>query len=415
MNRKFIYPMAVIGIMFFVIGFGVGISGFLTPALKSGFSLTSAESYLITAAIFSAFVIFGAPSGWLIKKIGYRRSMMIAFLIMAAGMFLFIPAARSLKFPLFIAALFVGGIGNTLLQASVNPYVTIFGPVESAAKRMSFMGIMNKTAWWFAPVFLGIFIDLRDVQVNDVILPFTIAGSILLVLAVFTFFSSLPEIDLEKNNEPEVPDEGEVRTSKTSILQFPHLLLGALALFIYVGLETLPMASAIDFARFAFPEHPSPEGFAKFVTIGMIIGYLFGVTAIPRLISQKNALILFTVIALFSSSILIAAPVKYSFFAITGITFANSIMWPAIWPLAISGLGKFSQQGASILVMAISGGAVIPILYGIIVDSLEKTSTLPQVLNYQKAYLILLPGYLYIMYYALKGHMAGRKKTIKTN
>src|SRR3989339_920078 len=122
-QKNYLVPLVIVGIMFFVIGFGVGISGFLTPALKSAFTLTTSQSYLVTAAIFSAFVVFGAPAGWIIKKIGYRKAMMIAFFIMALGMVLFVPSAKSVSFPLFLVALFVGGIGNTLLQASVNPYV----------------------------------------------------------------------------------------------------------------------------------------------------------------------------------------------------------------------------------------------------------------------------------------------------
>ena len=165
-NKKTaIVPLILVGVMFFVIGFGVGISGFLIPALKSAFNLTTGQSYLVTAAIFSAFVIFGRPTGWIIQKVGYRSAMVLAFVVMAAGMILFVPSARAASFPLFLLALFVGGIGNTLLQGAVNPYVTIVGPLETAAVRMSAMGILNKMAWWLAPVFLGVFIDLKDVKV----------------------------------------------------------------------------------------------------------------------------------------------------------------------------------------------------------------------------------------------------------
>jgi len=247
-----VIPIMIIGIVFFMIGFGVGISGFLTPALRSAFNLTTVQSYLVTAAIFSAFVIFGRPTGWVIKKIGYRRAMMIAFFIMAFGMFLFVPSSNAVSFPLFLVALFVGGIGNTLLQGSVNPYITIIGPVDTAAVRMSLMGIMNKLAWWIAPVFLGIFIDLKDVQVNDIILPFYIVTGILVVLGIFVYFAPLPEVKAEGEDESSGVDESSYAAGKTSILQFPHLVLGVVALFLYVGIETLPMASIIDFARTTF-------------------------------------------------------------------------------------------------------------------------------------------------------------------
>ena len=154
---SYLLPLAIVSVLFFVIGFGIGISGFLTPFLQDAFQLSTSQSYLVTAAIFSAFVIFGAPAGSIIKKVGYKKGMVIAFFVMAVGMALFIPSSKMLSFPLFLLALFIGGIGNTILQASVNPYVTIIGPKESAAMRMSLMGIMNKSAWWLSSIFLGPF------------------------------------------------------------------------------------------------------------------------------------------------------------------------------------------------------------------------------------------------------------------
>lgn len=405
-KKNYLVPLLIIGIMFFVIGFGIGISGFLTPALKSAFNLTTSQSYLVTAAIFSAFVVFGGPAGWVIKKIGYRKSMMVAFIIMALGMLLFVPSAKSVSFPLFLVALFVGGIGNTLLQAAVNPYVTIIGPVDSAAMRMSLMGIMNKSAWWIAPLFLGLFIDLQNVQLNDIIFPFYIVTGILLVLGVFTYFAPLPEVKAEgeDDEEIEVASAKEGKIEKTSILQFPHLLLGVLALFLYVGIETLPMASIIDFAKATFGDVPNLEGYSKYVTIGLVLGYVFGVITIPRFISQTQALIAFSIIGIVSSFILVLSPAQYAFYALLFVSFANSLMWPAIWPLAISGLGKFTKTGSSLLVMGIVGGAVIPLLFGFLVDLNKGVAEIATVGHYQSAYMVLIPCYLFIMYYALHGH-----------
>lgn len=174
-NKKentLVIPLLIVGVLFFVIGFGVGISGFLTPFLKDALHLTVTQSYLVTAAIFSAFVVFGSPAGWLIKKAGYKKSIVYSLLIMALGMVLFVPSANMASFPIFLLALFIGGIGNTLLQAAVNPYVTIIGPMDSAAMRMSLMGIMNKLAWWLGPVFLGLFLDLKNVKLDQVSFPF---------------------------------------------------------------------------------------------------------------------------------------------------------------------------------------------------------------------------------------------------
>jgi FHS family L-fucose permease-like MFS transporter len=397
-----VIPLMLVGVMFFVIGFGVGISGFLIPALKSAFSLTTGQSYLVTAAIFSAFVIFGRPTGWVIKKIGYRRSMVLAFLIMALGMWMFVPSSKAVSFPLFLLALFVGGIGNTLLQGSVNPYVTILGPLETAAVRMSLMGIMNKMAWWLAPVFLGIFIDLKDVKVDDIILPFYIVTAILVALAIFVNFAPLPEVKAEGEDE-EAADESSYASGKTSVLQFPHLMLGVLALFLYVGIETLPMASIIDFARATFGEVDNLQSYAKFVTMGLVAGYLFGVIAIPRFVSQTKALISFAALGVISTLLLIYLPADYAFYALLLASFSNSLMWPAIWPLAMKDLGKFTKAGASMLVMAIVGGAVIPLIFGVIVDAVKATEV-AVVTDYQAGYWVMVPCYLFIMYFAIAGH-----------
>ncbi len=405
-SQKYIVPLILVGVMFFVMGFGVGISGFLTPALRSAFDLTTGQSYLVTAAIFSAFVVFGRPSAWVITKIGYRKAMVIAFVIMAIGMLLFVPSANSISFPLFLVALFVGGIGNTLLQASVNPYVTIIGPMESAAMRMSLMGIMNKMAWWMAPVFLGAFIDLQNVRLDDVVFPFYLVTGILLLLGIGVYFSPLPEVKAlgeDEELESELSSSSYAR-NKTSIMQFPHLLLGVVALFLYVGVETLPMASIIDFARITFGDAPNLEGYAKYVTIGLVAGYLFGVFTIPKILSQTRALIIFSLIGIFSTLLLVLVPAQYAFYCLLLVSFANSLMWPAIWPLAIADLGRFTKIGSSLLVMGIVGGAIIPLIFGFLVDLSKGAAEVATVANYQSAYWVMLPGYLFILYFALHGH-----------
>jgi len=404
-TKNYLVPLAIIGLMFFVIGFGIGISGFLTPALRSAFNLSTSQSYLVTAAIFAAFVVFGGPAGWVIKKLGYRKSMMIAFVIMALGMLLFVPSAKSMSFPLFLVALFVGGIGNTMLQASVNPYVTIIGPTESAAMRMSLMGILNKSAWWIAPLFLGLFIDLQNVQLADIIFPFYIVTGILMSLGLFTYFAPLPEVKaIGEDDDLTIEINSNDESVKTSIVQFPHLLLGVLALFLYVGIETLPMASIIDFAKASFGDVPNLENYSKYVTIGLVLGYMFGVITIPRFISQTQALISFSIIGILASLILVVSPSQYAFYALLLVSFANSLMWPAIWPLAIADLGKFTKTGSSLLVMGIVGGAIIPLIFGCLVDLQKDISEITSVSNYQMAYLILLPCYIFILYYALHGH-----------
>ena len=399
-----VIPLMIIGAIFFVIGFGIGISGFLVPALRSVFNLTTGQSYLVTTAIFSAFVIFGRPSGWVIKKIGYRRSMVLSFLTMALGMWMFVPSSNWVSFPLFLIALFVGGIGNTLLQASVNPYITILGPEDTAAVRISLMGILNKLAWWVAPVFLGLFIDLTNVQVNDIVLPFYIVTGIMILLGIFIYYAPLPEVKAPGEDEEDGDaEESNYAKGKTSILQFPHLLLGVVALFACGGNEIIPLVSVIDFARTTFGEVDNLESYAKFVSIGMVAGYLFGVITIPRYLSMARALSMFVILGAISSLLVIYLPSQYAFYALVLVSFSNALMWPAIWPMAMKDLGKFTKVGASLMVMAIVSGAILPLIFGSIVDAV-KTTEQAMVEDFQAAFWVVVPSYLFILYYVLSGH-----------
>jgi fucose permease len=400
-NKKHLLPLMIIGVMFFIMGFGVGISGFLIPALKDALDLTTMQSYLVIAGIYSAFVMFGVPSGILVNKIGYKKSMTIAFIIMAFGMYLVVPASKISSFPLFLVALFIGGVGNTVLQASVNPYVTILGSKDSAVVRISMMGIMNKIAWWLGPLFLSLFINLNSVDINDIILPFYIVTSVLILLSVFIYFAPLPEVKAE--GEDEFADT-KLSIKKTSIFQFPHLIMGAIAIFFYVGVEALPMVSIIDFAKIKFGEVANPVEYSKYVTIGLVLGYIFGVIVVPKYISQTKILILFTLLGIVSTILLIYLPSNWVFYTLILVSFANSLMWPAIWPLAIADLGKFTKIGSSILVMGIVGGAVIPLIFGYLVDviSLSEGGSIAD--SYQLSYFIMIPSYLYILFFAVKGH-----------
>ena len=408
-ENTLVIPLLIVGVLFFVIGFGVGISGFLTPFLKDALHLTVTQSYLVTAAIFSAFVVFGTPAGWVIKKVGYKRSIIFSLLIMALGMVLFVPSANMASFPIFLLALFIGGIGNTLLQAAVNPYVTIIGPQESAAMRMCLMGIMNKLAWWMGPVFLGLFLDLKNVHLNQVSFPFYIVTVILVALSIFIYFAPLPEVKAAGEDETDQSAASTYATGKTSVFQMPHLLLGVLALFFYVGVETLPMASIIGFAKAVFGESvANPEGYAKYVPIGMFVGYVFGVLMIPKIISQTSALRLFTIIGLAASLCVIFLPGEMGIYGLVAIGFANSIMWGAIWPLAIADLGRFTKTGASFLVMGIVGGAVLPLIFGFLID-LFKTGDVSTISDYQHAYWIFIPAYLFILYFGTYGYKIRKK------
>lgn len=339
--------------------------------------------------------------------------MSVGLLVMAAGAVIFIPAALSRNYALFLTGLFVQGTGLAVLQTASNPYITILGPIESAAKRISIMGICNKIAGAIAPIILGA-VTLKDADAlkdklltmnltekqaelnalaHRVILPYVCILVVLLLLALLIYYSTLPEIETSSNTA----EEGGSVT--TSVFQHRNLTLGVVALFLYIGAEVLAGDSVISYGY----SLGIPLATAKFFTTctlsGMIAGYIVGIVCIPKYFSQASALTVSAVIGVIFSLLAIVTHGYVSVLCISLLGIANSLMWPAIWPLAINGLGRFTRIGASMLIMSISGGALIPLLYGRLSD----------VFSPQHAYLILVPCYLFIGYYAAWGHRVKAK------
>ncbi|RIH67294.1 MFS transporter [Mariniphaga sediminis] len=379
--------------MYAVLGFALGINAFFIPFVKEAFNISTAESYLIMTATFSAFVVFGAFSGGILKKAGYKGGMVIAFVLMAIGFFLITPAARSISFPMLLLALFISGLGQALLTGAVNTYVSIIGPEESAAKRIALMGICNKTFYAVASLMLAVFMDLANVRIEDTILPFYIITGVLLVMGLFYYFSPLPEIKAvgEDDDGEDIPENSTYSRSKTSIFQFPHLLLGVVAIFFVIGLETVALGTINDYATIL--HLASPENYIWLVSAGMVIGYSLGVLLIPKYVSQGQALLFSTVSGILVTLAIIMVPESVSIYLVAFLGLANAMMWPAVWPLAIADLGKFTKMGSSLLVTGIIGGAFLPLLFGYVAEQA----------SYQNAYLVCLPAYLYIIYYALSG------------
>ena len=392
-GKSYLVPIMIIGLMFFAIGFALGINSYLIPLLNSALEISSTESYLVLAATFSAFLLFGYPASLVIGKIGYKNTMALSFLMFAIGFYLFIPSAKNESLPLFLVASFISGMGNTFLQASVNPYITILGPIESAAKRMSIMGIANKLAWPIAPLFLALVIgkEVEHVQLVDINLPFMIIIGVFLLLGVIALLAPLPEVKAAGEDEDNA-DDCPYAANKTSIWQFPHLLLGVLALFLYVGVETISLGTLVDYATSL--GLANAEYYAWIAPIGMVIGYICGAALIPKFISQDKALRICAYLALFGSVMTVVVPEAYSIYFIAFMALGCSLMWPALWPLAMTDLGKFTKAGSSLMVIAIVGGALIPTAF----------ASLKDVFSAQYAYAICIPCFLYILYYGLKGH-----------
>jgi len=392
-NKKtLVVPMILIGSMFAVLGFALGINAFFVPFVKEAFNISITMSYLVMTATFLSFVVFGIPSGAIIKQFGYKGAMILAFVIMAAGFYLIAPAAKIVSFPLLLLALFISGIGQTLLTGAVNTYVAILGPSESAASRIALMGICSKTFYAVASLMLAVFMDLANVHIEDTIIPFYIISGVLVVMGVLYYFAPLPEVKAtgeEDNND--VSSASSYSSSKTSIFQFPHLLLGVAAIFFDVGVEYIALGSINDYAKIL--NLASPENYIWLVSAGMVIGYISGVLFIPKYLSQGMALLISTISGIIVTIMIVMLPPAVSIYFVALLGLSNALMWPAIWPLAIADLGKFTKMGSSLLVTGIIGGAILPLLFGYIAD----------VASHQVAYLVCLPAYVYIMYFALTG------------
>ncbi|MCB2222270.1 MAG: sugar MFS transporter [Bacteroidetes bacterium] len=416
-NRRhdYLIPITIIGALFFIFGFVTWLNATLIPYLRIACELTSFESYLVAFAFYISYFVMALPSSAVLKKTGFKNGMSVGLITMAMGALIFIPAALTRTYGLFLTGLFIQGTGLTILQTASNPYVTILGPIESAAKRISIMGVANKFAGILSPIILGtvvltgiddLVVELEqmepiakaaelDLLAQKVIMPYLIMAGVLFLLAALVRFSSLPDIEQEE-------DESDSKTParRNSIWQFPYLLLGVITIFVYVGVEVIAVDTLISYGNFLGFEFSEAKFFASFTLGAMIVGYFFGIIAIPKFITQAKALayfailgVIFTVVAIFSSG-------YTSILMIAALGFANSIMWPAIWPLAIDGLGKFIKLGSAMLIMGIAGGALLPLAYGALADIASVGA--------RQAYWIMVPCYLFILFFATRGHKMGK-------
>ena len=410
----------LIGMMFFIFGFVSWANSILIPYFKIACELNNFKAYLVTFAFYISYFIMSVPASYVLKSIGFKKGMMLGFWIMSIGAFIFIPAAMSRAYPIFLLGLFTLGTGLAILQTAANPYITLLGPKESAAQRISIMGICNKGAGILAPLAFAAVIlkatdsDLfkslehmsganRNLALNEliqrVIVPYFCVGILLFLLGLAVRFSPLPEIETDEENE----ETTQANSNKTSILQFPHLILGAVAIFLHVGTQVIAIDTVIGYAGSMNIQLMEAKIFPSFTLAATICGYIIGIICIPKYISQVNALRTCTILGLlFSFGILMTSgnvelvglnvDISICFVVLLGL--ANSLIWAGIWPLALDGLGKFTKIGASILIMGLCGNAILPLFYGYFADLYDL----------RLAYAVLIPCYLYLIFYAIRGH-----------
>ncbi|WP_117883624.1 sugar MFS transporter [Aureibaculum luteum] len=425
-------PMLIIGAMFFIFGFVTWINGVLIPFMKTINELTDTQSYLVASASYIAFVVMALPSSYLLKKVGYKKGMSIGLILMAVGALVFIPAAEARTYWMFLAGIFIQGTGMTLLQTAANPYITILGPIESGAKRIAMMGIANKVAGSLGSIVFGALLlsgiddikdkvstvssdekmQLLDTMANSVVVPYIIMAVVLFLFGLLVLRAPLPELE---GDEDEEVAEGE--TAKTSIFQFPHLWLGVLTLFVYVGAEVIAGDSIIAYGLSIGIPAAEASKFTSFTLGAMVFMYALGVFLIPKYLSQGLALRISAVLGVIFSVCILLTTGFTSVLFVASLGIANALVWPAVWPLTLHGLGKFTKTASALLVMAISGGAIIPPLYGRLVDSgkheliasgISEAEAMASSAN--SSYWILLPCYIIILYYAVWGHKLGFKK-----
>ena len=408
--------MVIIGILFFIFGFVTWLNGSLIPFLKIICDLSDFQALFVTFAFYIAYTTMAYPMSFILTKTGYKKGMAIGLGIMVVGALLFIPAAYSANYIVSLIALFTLGSGLTILQTASNPYIVLIGPTESAAMRISIMGLINKSAGILAPLVFTALIfndlssfnnvtlssDTLETLATKLVMPYLIMAVILSGLIFLVLFSSLPEIEF---------DASENETEKTNIFHYPQLILGAIALFFYVGVEVVAgdtiglFGQSLGVANYT--------ALTSYTMVFMVLGYIIGVVAIPKYLSQEKALMFSAIGGFLSVSLLLISspeshaissllwgwtslstiPDPVALVALLGLS--HALVWPSIWPLALEGLGKFTAQGSALLIMAIAGGALLPLIFG-------QVSTLTN--NMQFAYIITLPAYLFILYYAVKGH-----------
>jgi len=410
----------IIGVLFFIFGFVSWINAILIPYFKIACELTHLKAYLVTFAFYISYFIMSVPSSFLLKKTGFKKGMMIGFWAMSLGAFIFVPAALTRTYEIFLVGLFTIGTGLAILQTAANPYITVLGPKESAAQRISIMGIFNKGAGIIAPLlFAAVVLKATDTDlfrqlgtmnaveksraldelIQRVIIPYVCVGTVLFGLGLMIRYSPLPEI----NTDLESDEMAGKNTSKKTIFQFPHLILGAVAIFLHVGTQVIAIDTIIGYANSMNVSLMEAKSFPSYTLFATICGYTLGIIAIPKYISQVNALrvctvlgMMFTLFIVYShgSVVFLGHVTDLSIWFVVLLGFANSLVWAGIWPLALDGLGRFTKLGASIMIMGLFGNAIVPLFYGWLADKFDT----------RHAYWVLFPCYLYLIFYAVYGH-----------
>ncbi|MFT3897690.1 MAG: sugar MFS transporter [Thermomonas sp.] len=407
--------IAIVGLLFFIFGFVTWLNGPLISFARLAFDVSESLAFLIPSAFYISYFCLALPSSLILKATGMKKGMALGLFVMAIGAAVFGQYTTMRAYPGAVTGIFVIGAGLAILQTASNPYISILGPIESAAQRIAVMGICNKVAGILAPILIGAFVlhgmgDLAaqvaatDAAGKDALLsefaarvhgPYMLMAGLLALLGVGILFSPLPEIRAEDANAAPAGD-----APRSGLFAYPHVWLGALCIFVYVGVEVMAGdAIGIYGQGFGLPLDQT-KFFTSFTLFGMLLGYVAGLIVIPRFVSQERYLAFSAVLGVLLAAGAYATHGIASVAFVAALGFANAMMWPAIWPLAIRGLGRHTEMGSALLIMGIAGGAVVP----------QAFALLKQHHDFQLVFAALVvPCYLYILHYALRGHRAGMR------
>lgn len=416
-SNGYLMSIAIIGSLFFIFGFVTWLNGPLITFVQLAFDLDEVSAFLVPMVFYLSYFFLAIPSSWILKATGMKKGLALGLFVMAVGSIAFGEFSTQRWYPGALGGLFLTGAGMALLQTAVNPYISILGPIDSAAQRIAVMGICNKAAGILAPLVLGALVlqgigdlalqvEAADAATRTALLnefaakihwPYLAMAGILAVLGLAVIYSPLPEIRPETANP--APVETVAGRTRTSILQFPHLLLGALCIFVYVGVEVMAGDAIGTYGVALGLPLDETKFFTSLTLTGMLVGYLLGMAVIPRYISQERYLAVSAVLGVVFTFAAVVTQGYLSVAFVAALGFANAMMWPAIFPLAIKGLGSFTEKGSALLIMGIAGGAIIPQLFAV----------LKQYYAFQGVFLVLMaPCYVYILYYAVRGHRVGQ-------
>jgi len=392
-GKSFRSAFVLLIMLFFMWGFITSLNDILIPHLKAVFQLSYTQAMLVQFCFFGAYFLMSVPASWIIERVGYSKGIVFGLVVMGIGCVLFYPASIIIYYPLFLFALFVLASGITVLQVAANPFVAAVGDPETATSRLNLAQGFNSIAHTIAPIF-GTFLILADQstelaeKAEAVQLPYIILALALFGLAAFFRFVKLPNIS----------HDAEEGGDSSSIWQYRHLVFGVVAIFLYVGIEVSIGGFLVNFFGESSIAGMSEEVAGNYVSYywgGAMVGRFIG-SAILQKMKAQTLLAISSIGALLLVITTLLTTGSVAMWAILLVGLCNSVMFPNIFTLSIKGVGKHTSRASGLLVMAIVGGAIIPVIQGMLADSI----------GVQPSFAIGLICYGYVLFYALRGYQS---------